>query len=119
MVSIAIISITIMIFGIAALILSSRARSRLTPGSLRSYIDNFSVCLAFIVIFTIWQTLRIFTNSEINVNALSQYPEYIFIVFAYMAFIITSYRIVKISREFGFKDEGKVIGEIVKAKKKK
>ena len=46
MVSIAIISVTTVIFGIGALILASRARSRLSPGSIRKYIDNFSVCVA-------------------------------------------------------------------------
>lgn len=118
MVSIAIISITTVIFGIAALILSSKARTRLTPGSLRSYIDNFTVCLAFIVIFSIWQTIRSFLDANIRISGLIEYPEYIFIVSAYIAFIITSYRITKISTEFGFKKEGKVIENIVKAKKK-
>ena len=46
------------------------------------------------------------------------YPEYIFIIFAYIAFIITSFRTQKISEEFGFRDVGKRIGQIMKSGQK-
>ena len=114
MVSIAAISITTVIFGIGALILASRARKRLSPGSLRKYIDNFSVCLSFIVIFSLWQTVRSITNIEVSLSGFSGYPEVIFIVFAYIGFIIASYRASKISEEFGFMEEGKEIQRLVK-----
>jgi len=117
MVSIAVISVTTVIFGIGALILASRARMRLSPGSLRKYIDNYSVCLAFIVVFSIWQTVRSITNVEVSLSGFTGYPELIFIVFAYIGFVIASYRVSKISEEFGFKEEGKEIGNLVKKKK--
>ena len=116
MVSIAVISVTTVVFGIGALILVSRARSRLSPGSLRKYIDNFSVCLAFVVIFSIWQTIRSITGVEVSFSGFTGYPELIFIVFAYIGFIIASYRVSKISEEFGFKEEGKEIQKLVKNK---
>lgn len=114
MVSIAAISITTVIFGIGALILGSRARKRLSPGSLRKYIDNFSVCLSFIVIFSLWQAVRSITKIEVSLSGFSGYPELIFIVFAYIGFIIASYRASKISKEFGFIEEGKEIQRLVK-----
>jgi len=114
MVSIAIISVTSVIFGIGALILASRARNRLTPGSLKKYIDNYSVCLAFIVIFSIWQTVRSMTDIDVSFSGFTGYPELIFIVFAYIGFVIASYRVSKISEEFGFKAEGKEIQSLVK-----
>jgi hypothetical protein len=117
MVSIAVISVTTVIFGIAALILVSRARMKLSEGSLRRYIDNFSICLAFIVIFSLWQTVRSMTNIEVSLSGFKGYPELIFIVFAYIGFIIASYRVSKISEEFGFKEEGKEIQKLVKKKK--
>ena len=117
MVSIAAISITTVIFGIGALLLASRARSRLSPGSLRKYIDNFSICLAFIVIFSVWQTIRSITNIEVSLSGFTGYPELIFLVFAYIGFVIASYRVSKISEEFGFKEEGKEIASLVKNKK--
>jgi len=117
-ISITIISITTVVFGIAALVISSRARKRLTPGALRSYIDNFSVCLAFIVLFTIWQAIRSLIGSNIRVTGLAEYPEYIFIIFAYISFIITSYRVLMISKEYGFKEDGIRIEEIIKSRKK-
>src|SRR3989338_4168105 len=113
MVYIAVISTTTVIFGIGALLLVSRARRRLSPGSIRRYIDNFSVCLAFIVTFSLWLTIRSLTNFEASFSAFSGYPEIIFIVFAYIGFMIASYRVSKISEEFGFKDEGKEIGNML------
>ena len=116
MVSVAIINVTTVVFGIGALILASRARMRLSPGSLRKYIDNYSVCLAFIVIFSVWQTVRSMTDVDVSLSGFTGYPELIFIVFAYIGFVIASYRVSKISEEFGFKEEGKEIQKLVKKK---
>jgi|SRR3989344_259765 len=118
MVSLTLIGISTVIFGVGALVLASRARSRLTPGSLRKFIDNFSVCLAFVVIFSLWQTVRSATGSQVTLSGFKGYPEIIFIIFAYIAFIIASYRVMKISQEFGFKEEGKKIGKLVKKRGK-
>ena len=118
MVSLALISVTTVIFGIGALILASRARKRLSPGSLRKYIDNYSVCLAFIVIFSLWLTVRSITDIEVSIAGFSGYPEFIFIIFAYIGFVIASYRVSKISKEFGFKEDGKEIAKLVKSRKK-
>ena len=114
MVHLVVVSITTVIFGIASLFLISGARNRLSEGSIRSYMDNFAICLAFIVIFSVWQTARGIFGVNINVEGLGTYPEYIFIVFAYIAFIIASFRVLKISEEFGFKEDGKKIGNLVK-----
>ncbi|MBI2108442.1 hypothetical protein HYU10_00725 [Candidatus Woesearchaeota archaeon] len=113
MVYLGIISITTVVFGIASLMLISRARKKLSEGSLKRYLDNFALCMAFIVIFSIWQTIRILFHFPVNVENLLEYPEYFFLIFAYAAFIITSYRIVRISHEFGFKEDGKRIRELI------
>src|SRR3989344_4154518 len=97
MVHIIIISITTVIFGIASLLLISRARNRLSEGSIRKYMDNFAICLAFIVIFSVWQTARSIVGVDIGIGGLGTYPEYIFIIFAYIAFIFASFRVLKIS----------------------
>lgn len=111
------IGVTTVIFGIAALILASRARSKLSRGSIKSFIDHFSICLSFIVVFSLWQTLRSIFQLDISLSSFSGYPELIFIVFAYIAFIIASYRVAKISEEFGFVKEGKEIGAILVKKR--
>lgn len=116
MVHIVLVSITTLIFGITSLLLISRARKRLSEGSIRKYLDNFAICLAFIVIFSVWQTARSISGVNINVEGLSTYPEYIFIVFAYIAFIVASFRVLKISEEFGFKEDGRKIEQIIKEK---
>ena len=113
MVHIAIVGVTTVIFGIASLLLISRARNKLSEGSIRRYMDNFAICLAFIVIFSVWQTARSILGINIDVEGLATYPEYIFIVFAYIAFIIASYRVLKISKEFGFKEEGRKVEQLM------
>lgn len=118
MVLLAVISVTTVIFGIASLLLISRARSRLTDGSIRKYLDNFAICLAFIVIFSVWQTTRSIFGISIDIEGLATYPEYIFIVFAYVAFIFASFRVLKISEEFGFKEDGRKIQQLIKEKSK-
>ena len=119
MVHLVVVSITTVIFGIASLLLISRARGRLSEGSIRRYMDNFAICLSFIVIFSVWQTARSIFGVDINVEGLSTYPEYIFVVFAYVAFIIASFRVLKISEEFGFKEDGRKIEQIIRQKPKK
>ena len=113
------ISVSTVIFGITSLLLISRARSRLSDGSIRRYMDNFAICLAFIVVFSVWQTTRSIIGIDISVEGLATYPEYIFIVFAYIAFIVASFRVLKISEEFGFKEDGRKIGQIIKQKSQK
>lgn len=119
MVHLAIVSVTTVIFGIASLLLISRARSRLSEGSIRRYMDNFAICLAFIVIFSIWQTARSIFGVSIDIEGLATYPEYIFVVFAYVAFIFASFRVLKISEEFGFRDDGRKIVQLVKERSSK
>ena len=116
MVNLALVGVTTVIFGVASLLLISRARNRLSEGSIRKYMDNFAICLAFIVIFSVWQTTRSIFGVSIDFEGLATYPEYIFIVFAYMAFIAASYRVLKISEEYGFKEDGKKKEEKIKKK---
>ena len=112
-----IFGITTVIFGVASLIFISRARKRLSDGSLKRYLDNFAVCLAFVIIFSIWQTVRSIFRIPVSYEDILNYPEYFFLIFAYVAFIVTSYRIGRISEEFGFKEDGKKIKEIISRKK--
>ena len=115
MTQLVIVSITTVIFGIASLLLISRARNRLSEGSIRRYMDNFAICLAFIVIFSVWQTMRSIFGININIEGLGTYPEFIFIIFAYISFVIASFKVLKISEEFGFKEDGRKIDQIIKA----
>ena len=119
MVHIALVGVTTIVFVIASLLLISRARNRLSEGSIKRYMDNFAICLAFIVVFSVWQTTRSIIGIDISVEGLATYPEYIFIVFAYIAFIVASFRVLKISEEFGFKEDGRKIGQIIKQKSQK
>ena len=114
-----IIEISTFVFGITALIIASRARIRLTPGLIRQYVDNFSVCLAFIVIFSLWTLIKDFATLSETHEGGFVVPEMFFIIGMYIAFIIASYRVIRISHEFGFKEDSKAIVDLVKKGKKK
>ena len=116
MANLILVSVTTVIFGITSLLLISRARSRLSDGSIRRYMDNFAICLAFIVIFSVWQTARSIIGIDINIGGISTYPEYIFLIFSYVSFILGSLRVLKISEEFGFKGDGLRIQGVIREK---
>ena len=118
MVNLIVVGITTVIFGVASLLLISRARNRLSDGSIRRYMDNFAICLTFIVIFSVWQTARSIFGISIDIEGLATYLEYIFIVLAYVAFIVASFRVLKIGEEFGFKEDGRKIEQLIKLKPK-
>lgn len=113
-----IIGVSNVIFGVAALLLASKARQRLTPGLIRQYIDSFSVCLSFIVIFSLWLLIRDVVSAKIGITHATEFPEYIFIALTYIAFIIGSYRVINISHTFGFKAEGEKIAKLLEKRKR-
>ncbi len=89
-------------FGILAIIWTSIAVKNLSPGSsLRSYTLCFLISLIFILLFSVMHTLEMAFRWEGSVVII----KYIFITIAYLTFVYASYRIWKIGREFGFRDE--------------
>lgn len=101
-------------FGILAVIWTFIARQNLSKGSaLRDYTTSFLLCLIFILLFSIWHTFEVMLLLEGWIVM----PEYLFITIAYLIFAFASYKIWKIGKEFGFKDEVKEIDRIIKEKK--
>lgn len=101
-------------FGILAIIWTSIAYQNLSKGSsLKDYVGSFLFCLVFIMLFSIWHTLElIFLWKGIIVML-----KYIFITSAYLIFSYSAFKIWKIGKEFGFKDEAKNIRQVIKEKK--
>ena len=108
-----IISLT---FGILAIIWTLKARSILSTGSsLRKYTGNFLMCLIFILLFSIWNTMA----RILNFQGIFLYFEYFFIVMTYMVFVMAAYQILYLGKEFGFLKEIKVMKKAIKEKKLK
>ncbi|MBW2981011.1 hypothetical protein KY360_06365 [Candidatus Woesearchaeota archaeon] len=107
-------------FGILAIIWSSMAIGSLSKGSsLRRHTINFLFCLIFVLLFSIWHTLsKLFMWRE-TVNEYMLYPGYLFITMAFLIFVITSYQILTIGKEFGFRQQAKEIKNVIEKKKKK
>lgn len=106
-------------FGILAIIWTSMAVASLSKGSsLRKLTINFLFCLIFILLFSIWHTMsKLFMWRE-TVNEVMLYPGYLFLTLAFLIFVITSYQILKIGKEFGFQKQSSKIKKAMEKKKK-
>lgn len=103
-------------FGILAIIWTSIAIRSLSPGSsLRSYTKTFLFCLIFIILFSIWHVL----GKVLVLEGLIIFPEYIFIAIAYLIFAAAAYRIWRIGKEFGFREQAARIKGVILGKKKR
>ena len=91
-------------FGIVAIIYAIRAKLSLSRGTeLRDYASYYLSALISIVIFSIWDTLIfIFKWTGFLV-----YPKYFFLTFSYLVFVFTSYKIMRLGKQFGFKEQVK------------
>lgn len=102
-------------FGILAIIWTSIAIRSLSPGSsLRGYTKTFLFCLIFIILFSIWHAL----GKMLLWEGLIVFPEYVFIAIAYLIFAAAAYRIWRIGKEFGFKEQATRIKRVMVEKKK-
>lgn len=106
-------------FGILAIIWTSMAVASLSKGSsLRKLTINFLFCLIFILLFSIWHTMsKLFMWRE-TVNEVMLYPGYLFLTLAFLIFVITSYQILMIGKEFGFQKQSSKIKKAMEKKKK-
>lgn len=106
-------------FGILAIIWTSMAVASLSKASsLRKLTINFLFCLIFILLFSIWHTMsKLFMWRE-TVNEVMLYPGYLFLTLAFLIFVITSYQILKIGKEFGFQKQSNKIKKAMEKKKK-
>jgi len=91
-------------FGIVAIIYAVRAKLSLSKGTeLRDYASYYLSALISIVIFSIWDTMIfIFKWTGFLV-----YPKYFFLTFSYLVFVFTSYKIMRLGKQFGFKEQVK------------
>lgn len=107
-------------FGILAIIWTSMAVASLSKASsLRKLTINFLFCLVFILLFSIWHTMsKLFMWRE-TINEVMLYPGYLFLTLAFLIFVITSYQILMIGKEFGFQKQGDKIKKTMDKNKKK
>ncbi|MBW2989821.1 hypothetical protein KY358_05900 [Candidatus Woesearchaeota archaeon] len=104
-------------FGILAIIWTSMALGSLSKGSsLRKHTSNFLLCLIFILSFSIWHTLSKLFGWRETLNEAMLYPAYIFLILAFLIFVVTSYQILMIGKEFGFRPQAKKIKSAINKK---
>lgn len=109
-----IVSLMSLSFGVLAIIWTVIAMTSLSKGSsLRGYVILFLLALIFILLFSIWHMLVIVYGWK---NILI-YPEYFFISIAYITFVIASYKVYKLGKEFGFKEKSAEISKSLKKTK--
>ncbi len=105
-------------FGVLAIIWTSMAASSLSKGSsLRRHTINFLLCLIFVLLFSIWHTLSKLFGWRQTINEFMLYPGYLFLTLAFLIFVVTSYQILTLGKEFGFERQAKEIGKVIEKKK--
>ncbi len=107
-------------FGVLAIIWTSMAINSLSKGSsLRKHTSNFLLCLIFVLLFSMWHTLSKLLRWRETVNEVMLYPGYLFITLAFLIFVVTSYQILTMGKEFGFEKQAKEIKKIMEKNKKR
>jgi len=107
-------------FGVLAIIWTTVATNSLSKGSsLRKYTINYLICIILLVLYTFWNTLGLIFNWKEQVGSYLIYPSYVFLTLAFLLFVSTSYQILSIGKEFGFKSQAENIEEIIKENKKR
>lgn len=106
-------------FGVLAVIWTSTAYKSLSKGSaLKRHTGNFLLCLVFILLFAIWHTLSVLFEWRKTLNEILLYPGYAFITFAFLIFVISSYQVLMMGKEFGFGEQALKIEKRIKEKTK-
>ena len=91
-------------FGIVAIIYALRAKLSLSKGTeLKQYASYYLSALISIVFFSIWDTLVFLFGW----GGFLVFPKYFFLTFSYLVFVFTSYKIMKLGKQFGFKEQVK------------
>ena len=106
------------IVGIVAVIITFNAARRLTGGMVRSYIIWIGSALTLVIVGTtihMISMLNLFDETYPHLPADIFYTlYYIFLVIGFIFFAIASYRVNKLSKLYGFKEEGKHISQSMK-----
>ena len=103
------------IIGIIAVIITFNAARRLTGGMVRSYVIWIGSALVLVIVGT---TIHMISMLNLFGETYSHFPAgiiytlyYIFLVIGFIFFAIASYRLNKMSKLYGFKEEGKHISQ--------
>ena len=113
-----IIGIMTVIIGSISIIITLKAYKSINTSILSKYLRYIILAIFSLTLFSLWHTIReIMDLKEIH-GAIIEIPEYIFIIIAYMSFIIASYAVYKISSLFEIKESGKIIEINIKKEKR-
>ncbi len=101
-------------FGILSIIWTILARYNLSPKSqLRMFANNFLACSLALLMFTIITIVNLYANVKGIL-----YLQYILIFVIYFFFILVSYYLYTLGKQFGFQKESISMGKYLKKVKK-
>lgn len=103
--------------GILAIVLSIRARGKMTEGLLREYSGYVTLSMFFLIAVATWHVMVV-VFGIIDVPTVSmRLPEYFLALLACLTFLLASSKIHHMGEHFGFKEKGKEILDLVERKK--
>ena len=107
-------------FGILAIIWTTMAIISLSRGSaLRKHTQLYLLCLIFVLLFSVWHTLSKIYDWRETINEAMLYPGYVFISMAFIIFVVTSYQVLTMGKEFGFGNQSKKIVTVMQERKRR
>jgi hypothetical protein len=96
-------NISVLILGICSVSLMMYSRSKLTKGLVYSLYTRVFIVTSLLLCSSILHIFRFFFNWDAVIGDRAQYPEYAFIVVAYIFLLYTSLKMTEIGKKFGFK----------------
>lgn len=104
------------IVGIIAIFLTYRSAKRISNNDIIKYLNLVTLGMVFLLLFSAWHTVRESLDLK-DVYGLSiEIPEYAFVALTQILLLIGALKVTKISKDYGFKAEGR---EMEKGEQKK
>lgn len=117
-----VISLIGVLFGIIAFIWILISRKNLAGGALQRFLTINAIALLFLMLASLWHSIAVFTNIHHRFGELTTLPHHIFMIIAYLVFILGAFQMLYISKDFNFDEQTArmktALAKIVKTKKR-
>ena len=96
------LGIAMILVGIGAFVFIINAKGKFPEGSeLKEITKSFIPLVIFLILFSLWHTLREMFEWKEKFGASIEYPEYIFVSVAYITLFFSAKRIYNMAKKFG------------------
>jgi len=109
-----IVGLIAIVFGITAVVVTYLAVKKMSNPRLLGYMRFVMFGMLALTAFSIWHTARESFELKDIYGPTIELPEYLFMSLAYVLFLLGAIAVFKMSKEYGFKEQGKKIAQELK-----